>query len=263
MSNVFTLDAIKAEARKKFAPVTIGLSDDTNVELTSFIKLSKEDRKTVKGLLESLNDIEDEDESDEALDVVEETISKIFSLVANKPSKLLRALEDDEREVKLATMTKILQAWLEQAQVGGSIELADLIDRYGGCILADLQLHYGVDLRDLFSEDNPLSPRYVLTLLRYMPDDSATFAEMRGGQEFRGWNEDRYQNTAMVDAIRGLLYAFILAHTGKNSRKPAAPEPWPTPDRKNRKERQKKTPGSFYRMVAAQVAKKRKKKGGG
>ncbi|AGK87502.1 tail assembly chaperone [Mycobacterium phage HINdeR] len=118
MSNVFTLDAIKAEARKKFAPVTIGLSDDTNVELTSFIKLSKEDRKTVKGLLESLNDIEDEDESDEALDVVEETISKIFSLVANKPSKLLRALEDDEREVKLATMTKILQAWLEQAQVG-------------------------------------------------------------------------------------------------------------------------------------------------
>lgn len=145
---------------------------------------------------------------------------------------------------------------------GGSLELADLIDRYGGCILADLKLHYGVDLRDLFSEVDPLSPRYVLTLLRYMPSDSATFAEMRGGQEFRGWDEDRYQNTAMVDAIRGLLYAFILAHTGKNSRKPAAPEPWPTPDRKNRKERQKKTPGSFYRMVATQVAKKRKQKGG-
>ncbi|AUV61984.1 tail assembly chaperone [Mycobacterium phage SWU2] len=96
-----------------------------------------------------------------------------------------------------------------------------------------------------------------------MPVDSATFAEMRGGQEFRGWDEDRYQGTALVDATRGLLYAFILAHTGKNQRKPTAPTPWPIPDRKHRQERQKNTPGSFYRMVASQVARKRKQKGGG
>ncbi|AUV61983.1 tail assembly chaperone [Mycobacterium phage SWU2] len=118
MSNVFTLDAMRAEAREKFAPVVIELSDDTNVELTSFLKLTKEDRKTVKASLESLNKIDEDDESDEAVDNVVEIISKIFSIIANKPSKLLRALEDDEPEVKLSMMTRILQSWLERAQVG-------------------------------------------------------------------------------------------------------------------------------------------------
>ncbi|BBC53828.1 putative tail assembly chaperone [Mycobacterium phage PP] len=146
---------------------------------------------------------------------------------------------------------------------GGSLELARLIDEHGEHLLADLKLHYGVDLRDLFSEVNPISPRYALALARHMrPSDSATFAAMRGGPEFRGWDEGRYLEVAQTDALRGLLYAFILAHTGKNSRKPKAPEPWPIPDRKNRREREKNTPGSFTRLVAAMLAKKRQKKGG-
>ncbi|AJD82444.1 tail assembly chaperone [Mycobacterium phage Sheen] len=119
MSNVFTLDALAAEARKKFAPVVIGLSDDSEVKLTSFLKLEKEDRKMVKAALDSLNEIDEDDDSDDALETVIETISKIFSVIANKPSKLLRALDDEEdREVRLSVMTRILHAWLEQAQVG-------------------------------------------------------------------------------------------------------------------------------------------------
>ncbi|BBC53827.1 putative tail assembly chaperone [Mycobacterium phage PP] len=118
MSNVFTLDALRDEARKKFAPVKIGLSDDTEVELTSLLKLSREDRKTVKAALDAISELEDDEDNDSTVDDLIDLLEKIYTVVASKPAKLLRAFEDDDREVKLAMMFRVLSAWLEQAQVG-------------------------------------------------------------------------------------------------------------------------------------------------
>lgn len=103
-----------------------------------------------------------------------------------------------------------------------------------------------------------MSPAWVMAHVRNLPVSSATMAELRGGQEFRGWDESRYQYAATVDAIRALTHVFILAHTDKNAKKPKLPEPWPIPDRRVRAERSKT--GVFAQMAAAQMAASRKLK---
>lgn len=108
-----------------------------------------------------------------------------------------------------------------------------------------------------------MSPRWVLMHIKNLPQDSATVSEIRGGQQFRGWDTERYQLALIADSIRALLYVFIVAHTDKNKRKPKPPEPWPTPDQKTRQRKQQSTPGSFAHMAATQIAAVRRKKGGG
>lgn len=41
---------------------------------------------------------------------------------------------------------------------------------------------------DVIRANGKLTPRKVLNILSYLPIDSATSAEMRGGQEYRIWN---------------------------------------------------------------------------
>ena len=103
---------------------------------------------------------------------------------------------------------------------GGSLELAGLIDKYGEFILPDLRRYYGIDLLDLFREERPLSPRYVLAHIRNLDYQSAFVAEVRGGQQYRGWDEDRYMDAAQINALRTLIYIFILANTDPKKRKP-------------------------------------------
>ena len=111
---------------------------------------------------------------------------------------------------------------------GGSRGLAELIDEYGEHLAADLMEYYGVDLRDVLRPESRLTPLYLLTLIRGLPDDSRFNAERRGGPEFRGWDADRYIAVANVNAVRALQYTYIAAHS-KN--KPKPPEPFPTPDK--------------------------------
>lgn len=139
--------------------------------------------------------------------------------------------------------------------VGGSRALAGLIDKHGEAILADLLLYYGVDLRDLFSE-NSLSPRYVLTLILHLPTDGAFYASRRGGQEFRGWDVDRYALVSLVNAQRAGNHILLMANRDPKRAKPVAPEPFPTPDEK--KSRPK--PGSFAGVVASMMAAQRRRK---
>lgn len=140
---------------------------------------------------------------------------------------------------------------------GGSTELARLIDRYGEILVADLLHYYGVDLRDVFVPGSGLSARRAMTLIKYLPMESAFVAERRGGQHFRGWDEGRYINVAAVNALRGLQHTYVSAHA-KN--KPKAPEPFPVPDKR---QQNRSKPGSFANLAQARIAAAKRKKEGG
>lgn len=148
----------------------------------------------------------------------------------------------------------------DRYSTGGSTELARLIDGYGEFLIPDLKRYYGMDLRDLFLDDPPWSPRFVLAHIRNLDYGSAYVAEARGGQQYRGWDESRYIAAAEVNSIRTLIYAFILANmNSKKAKKPEAPRPWPLPDDKDKKKRQDK-PGSFAFIARSHIAAVKKKR---
>ncbi len=144
-----------------------------------------------------------------------------------------------------------------QDPTGGSRQLAELIDKYGEFLLPDLKRYYDIDLRDLLSE-HPLAPRFVLAHVNNLDYDSAFIAEVRGGQQFRGWDRDRYQLAALTDAVRAQSYLFTLANIDPKKQKPAPPDPTPVPDEISKTKQDK--PGSFAFIAkrALAAAKRRK-----
>jgi hypothetical protein len=118
MSNVFTLEALREETKKQFEPFVIGLADGSQCELRSTLRLSKDDRKTVKDSLDALFKLDAEDESPETLDKMVELISKVFYAVADKPAKLLSDLQDSDKHIQIALMTKVLNAWMGETEAG-------------------------------------------------------------------------------------------------------------------------------------------------
>jgi len=144
---------------------------------------------------------------------------------------------------------------------GGSLELARLIDRYGEVLIPDLKQYYGIDLRDVFSEVDPISPRWVLLHARNLPMGSAFVAQLRGGPQFLGWDQGRYMTAMLIDVIRTFQYVFILAHVDPKKKKPAPPEPFPLPDKTARTKVHK--PGSFGFIAGTMLAQVKKRKEGG
>lgn len=146
---------------------------------------------------------------------------------------------------------------------GGSLELANLIDKYGEVLLPDLKHYYGIDLRDLFSEVSPLSPSFVLAHIRYLPLESAFVAAQRGGQQFRGWDEGRYMLATLINAVRLNTYVFTLAHIDSKSKQPDPPDMYPIPDNVKARTKPAPKPGSFAFIVNSKMASIKKRKEGG
>jgi hypothetical protein len=101
-----------------------------------------------------------------------------------------------------------------------------------------------------------LSPRFVLAHVRNLDYHSAFIAEVRGGQQFRGWDEDRYLSAALINSLRTLIYIFILANSDPKKRKPKSPEMWPLPDEIKKQDK----PGSFAFIARAHIAAVKKRK---
>lgn len=137
---------------------------------------------------------------------------------------------------------------------GGSSALASLIDKHGEVLIPDLLYHYGVDLKDLFHPEKPLSPRYVLTLIMYLPLGSAFVAERRGGQEFRDWDVSRYALIDVANSLRSFQHLYLATHIDRRKHGlPKPPEPFPTPE-EQRTEKATHKAGSFAHMVATAKA---------
>lgn len=119
MSNVFTLDSLREETERKFAPVRIVLGDKSEVELSSLLRLSKDERADVLAALEKVSELEEgDDDNDESLEAVVEAIARIFNAIADKPAKLLRELDGPDVKVKLTLMSSVLTEWAKATQLG-------------------------------------------------------------------------------------------------------------------------------------------------
>lgn len=144
--------------------------------------------------------------------------------------------------------------------VGGSRVLAGLIDKHGEAILSDFLAYYRLDLRELFSEDAPLSPRYVLALLLHLPPDGALAASRQGGLEYRGWDASTYALAAMVNSQRFGNHILLMVNRDPKKPKPKPPEPFPTPGGAAVEVKKPRQGGSFAAMAATMMAAQRRRK---
>ena len=150
---------------------------------------------------------------------------------------------------------------------GGSRVLIELIEEYADAIVGDLKHYYDVDVRDLFLEVSHISPRYVLALVMQLPLGSAYVAAQRGGPQFRGWDQGMYAQVALINAVRTSNFLFLCANSNPKKKKPATPEPYPTPDepgiRRGRRNQGPPAPGSFAGVASRMIAQARKAKNSG
>lgn len=115
MGNVFTLDALREEVEKEFAPVEIVVSDGTTVTLRNLLRLPKKERDEVLEKLKVLETLDKSGESEDAneLDLLATTAVEIIILVADHGQKLAAELGDD-----LSIILKVLNVWMESSQPG-------------------------------------------------------------------------------------------------------------------------------------------------
>lgn len=132
---------------------------------------------------------------------------------------------------------------------GGSIALARLIDKAGEAILADFQHEYGLNLVDIMRDGSGYEPSTILVLINQLPLASRTVAVLRGGDQFLGWDVDRYFMANLIDSVNQVAYVTAAANS---KRKPKAPKPTPRPKRINKDAAQN---NPFRRQLAAKKAK--------
>lgn len=130
---------------------------------------------------------------------------------------------------------------------GGSRWLGELIDEFGEQLAADLMEVYGVDLRDVLVPEARLTPLWMLTLIKGLPESSRFVAERRGGPQFRGWDVKAYAAAATVNAVRALQYTYVCANSKS---RPKVPDMFPVPDQTVKK---RHAPGSFAAIAAAKM----------
>lgn len=120
MSNVFTLDALRQETISRYEPTVFELSDGSTVELPSILRLGKKDRDSVLKSIEAVSELDGEsfDDEEEYAEKVCDYIESIFSLVANKPRKLLAELDHEDVKVKVSMYTAVLGKWMGESQLG-------------------------------------------------------------------------------------------------------------------------------------------------
>jgi hypothetical protein len=136
-----------------------------------------------------------------------------------------------------------------------------LIDEHGEALLSDMLHYYRVDLRELFSREAPLSPRWVLSLILNLPSTGAFWASRSGGKQFRGWDVDRYALVSLVDAVRVNNYILTMVNRDPKKSKPKPPEPFPTPYTENKTAAAAKhKPGSFAAIAASMLAAQKRKR---
>ena len=117
MSNVFTLDSLRGEVEKEFAPVKIGLKDGTEVVLQNLLRLGKTDRNKAIELISGLEGLDKIGEDTSSLESVDEMITvvhELLVLVAKSGGKKLVTELGEDLGLTMAVVTK----WMETTQPG-------------------------------------------------------------------------------------------------------------------------------------------------
>lgn len=118
MSNTFTLDSMREEMDKKYAPVTLDLGGGDVVVLQNVLRIKAGARKEALSLIKQIQSLtESTDEgaemSEEDFDAVNELQEKILCLAADKPQLLDAAVGGDPMIVM-----EIFNRWMESTQAG-------------------------------------------------------------------------------------------------------------------------------------------------
>jgi len=125
MSNIFTLDSLREETERRYAPLVVELSDGSSVELKSLLRLRKKERDEVVEALNALSDYEDDpdDDEDEAIqawsDLATDACGRIYRIIVKGSTKKLFAdLDDDDPTIKANLYTALLNHWVSESQLG-------------------------------------------------------------------------------------------------------------------------------------------------
>jgi len=114
-------------------------------------------------------------------------------------------------------------------QPGGRASLLELLRGHGEAIEADLQHHYGVDLRDIGTP--ALTWRRLRVLIQHLPADSSLSKAMNG--EAAEWGTAEYLLANVCDGVAALVWQ------GGNPKKNPKPKPLQRPgDRRSKRKRQ-------------------------
>lgn len=102
------------------------------------------------------------------------------------------------------------------------------------------------------------SPKHILILIRQLPMESNTTAEIRGGPEFRDWDNRTYMLAAVVDAVREVSYMLAMVNRDPKKKAPERPQPVYRPD--NQINTKKKKQNQFAAMARAALSAARSQK---
>ena len=121
MGNIFTLDSMREEIEREYAPFQIEV-DGKTLTLKNLLRVPRKDRDAVYALLDEMAEVQrhsDEDEDVSSLASTEKSAQlalKILPLVADKPAlaeKLVEEIEDD-----LALTLRVFSSWMDKTQSG-------------------------------------------------------------------------------------------------------------------------------------------------
>lgn len=116
MGNIFTLDSMREEIEREFAPLKVDLGD-AQVTLRNLLRLPKGERDAVYKLLDELAADDAEDETGlRATERSADIALKIIPLVAESEKlgrQLVAAIEED-----LALTLRVFSKWMEGTQAG-------------------------------------------------------------------------------------------------------------------------------------------------
>lgn len=118
MGNIFTLDAMREDIEREFAPFQIEV-DDKTLTLKNLLRVPRKNRDEVYALLDEMAEIQASDDEGNGLSNTEKSAQlalRIIPLVADS-EKLARSLvaqiEDD-----LALTLRVFSAWMDRTQSG-------------------------------------------------------------------------------------------------------------------------------------------------
>ena len=117
MTNILTLDDIRAQAEAKFGATEIPLPDKKVCRLVSPMRLTKTQRAALTELTSGADKDEDSDSEADA----EAQIVGIFRIAAETEAQaegLLDALRNSEGDLDLALATIVVQSYMKAQQVG-------------------------------------------------------------------------------------------------------------------------------------------------
>lgn len=106
----FTLDELRAEVERKYAPLVITLSDGTDCTLPLMLRLDKKVRDQVVSELKVMDNKDDEDTD---VDAMMDTALSVLELIADKGSKLVKELDGD-----IPLTMRILEQWMAATSPG-------------------------------------------------------------------------------------------------------------------------------------------------